>query len=152
MKIVKAKSGLSKAVIIVIFSVVVVSIVTLGYIASQNQNSINPPTVTPSPSGDSTVKTTPNISLEANTTTAKLNEKIRLTANLSVPITGELALQWAIDSSDFTFQTNETVTNGVSSHNFRFERPGTWQFRVYWAGDSSYAESYSEIVTVEVTP
>lgn len=97
-------------------------------------------------------KSTPTLLLNVNTTTVKIGENIQLIANLSTPASGKLLLQWAIGSSGFMYQTNETLTNGVFTRSFGFQKADVWQFRVYWDGDSSFNSVYSEIISVDVEP
>lgn len=93
---------------------------------------------------------TPTFTLTANSTSCALSESVRLTGDLSLPKTGTVTLDWAINSSGFIYHRNETITNGVFTSDFPFSQTGTWQFRVIWPGDATSNPATSNIITVGV--
>ena len=94
---------------------------------------------------------TPTFTLTTNSTVCSVGESVRLTGTLSLPKTGKVALDWAINSSGFIYHTNETITNGMFTSNFPLGQTGTWQFRLIWPGDATSNSATSNIVTVTVT-
>jgi hypothetical protein len=148
MLIIRSKTGLSKVFRVVILALLIFTILFSSYFIYQHfQQPLTPDSLTDDPD-----KLTPKITLYINSSTPNLSENIKIIANFSEPFSGNVVLQWSIGSSDFIYETNETVKNGFFTRDFNFAQPGHWRFRVYWQGDLSYNSVCSEIISIQVIP
>jgi hypothetical protein len=94
----------------------------------------------------------PTFTLTTTSSSVTVGQSVNLTGTLSVPKSGSVTLDWAINASGFAFRTNENLASGIFSRIFGFSQSGTFQFRVNWPGDSSFSPSTSNTVTVSVNP
>jgi dipeptidyl aminopeptidase/acylaminoacyl peptidase len=106
------------------------------------------------PSWQSLSKQTATLTLQSSTTNTIVDTSFNLKATLSAPKSGTVTLNWSINGSGFIYRRNETMTNGVFDKAFSASSPGTWAFKVVWAGDDEYksAESNSVTVTIKSLP
>jgi len=95
-------------------------------------------------------KKTATLTLQSSTTNTMVDTPFNLKANLSAPKSGTVTLHWSINNSGFIYRRNETMTSGVIDRAFEASTPGTWAFKVAWAGDDEYKGTESNNVTVTI--
>ena len=73
-----------------------------------------------------------------------------MSGTLSIPKTGTVILDCAINSSGFVFHSTEKIYNGEFSRSFSFSQTGKWQFKVRWIGDETSSLAESNVIEVTI--